>query len=546
MDIESKFFAPLRKERERLDSIPIEELFKEDKQRFSQYSASIEDMFLDFSKTKVDDAVLELLLEMAEESGVEELRTAMFAGEKINTTENRSVLHTALRNKNGEPVLIDGVDIMDDIHDELQKMIAFSDDILSGEICAPNGKKFTDVVNIGIGGSGLGPLMGERALRLYNQGLKIHCVSTVDASNIVDRLAQLNAETTLFVISSKTFTTVETMTNATTAHKWMSEQFGAKANEHFVAVTSNIEGAGKFGIPPSRVFSYGDYVGGRYSLCGPVGLPLMLCVGSDNFIDFLEGAYEMDCHFKEAPMEENLPIIMALVDIWHINICGFTSRAILPYDERMKYFPSYVEQLEMESNGKRVSKDGEALSYQTSTVVWGATGINAQHSFFQMFHQGTQVIPCDFLLSAQNDAPNLQHHHDLLVANCLAQSETMMKQQSLAEATEILAKTRTQEEAQKLASHLVLENTHPTMTLLYKKLTPKTLGKIIALYEHRVFVQGCIWQINSFDQWGVEFGKKIANQVLEKLQSDEMFEQKATSTQGLLNVIKKWGSEEGC
>jgi len=489
-------WADLTAHRKRTIDTRISDLLN-DSSRFDTFSTSLGDMLLDYSKTSIDTTAMALLLKLA--SGVEAKRDAMFRGDKINTTEDRAVLHTALRNQSDNSVLVDGVDVMPDVRDTLSRMQQFCQSIRRGDICAADKRPFTDVLSIGIGGSDLGPVMTTLALAPFHDGPRTHFISNIDSAHVHDVLKALDPQRTLVIIASKTFTTIETMTNAKTVIKWLTEALGDKHTCHLAAVSSATEATAAFGINPTRVFGFEDWVGGRYSIWGPVGLSLMLAIGPDNFDEFLQGAFEMDTHFRTAPLSENMPVLLALVGIWHNNICGYPTRAVLPYDQRLSRLPAYLQQLDMESNGKSVSQNGAPLARASGPIIWGEPGTNGQHAFYQLIHQGTAVIPCEFLIAAQGFEPDLQHHHDLLVANCLAQSEALLLGRE-----SLIAKS----------SHRKFPGNRPSTTLMYRQLTPHTLGKIVALYEHRVFVEGVIWDINSFDQWGVELGKELVNSIL--------------------------------
>jgi glucose-6-phosphate isomerase len=480
----------------------------EDDTRAARFSRRLDDMLFDFSKTQIDDAVLARLIDLARAAGVEARRDAMFAGDKINETEGRAVLHTALRAEAG-PILVDGQDVMPGVLATRARMAAFADKIRAGEIKGAGGR-YSDVVNIGIGGSDLGPAMATLALAPWHDGPRVHYVSNVDGAHIHDVLKGLDPARTLVIVASKTFTTIETMTNAQTARDWMGRAVADPAAQ-FVALSSAVDLTSAFGINPERVFGFEDWVGGRYSLWGPIGLGLMLAVGPERFWEFLRGAREMDAHFREADLAENLPVLLALVGIWHAQVQGHATRAVLPYDQRLSRLPAYLQQLEMESNGKRVAMDGRDLALPSGPVVWGEPGTNGQHAFYQLIHQGTRVVPCEFLVAAKGHEPELAHHHRLLVANSLAQSEALMRGRSLAEARAIMAaKGLEGAELERQARHRVFPGNRPSTTLIYPGLTPAMLGRIIALYEHRVFVEGVVLGINSFDQWGVELGKELA------------------------------------
>ncbi len=506
----------------------------DDPARFEAFSADADGLLMDFSKTNIDAGALAALLDLAEASGVAAKRDAMFSGEKINTTEDRAVLHTALRDERAQPLVVDGADVRPDIANTLQRMERFTYAIHSGEICASGGLPFTDVVNIGIGGSDLGPAMAALALTPYRKGPRCHFASNVDGAHITDTLRDLDARTTLVIIASKTFTTIETMTNAQSAVVWLKAALGDAANAHLAAVSTSEDRTAAMGIGPERVFGFADWVGGRYSVWGPVGLPLMLLIGAENFRAFLAGGAAMDAHFCRTPFARNLPVLLALAGIWHRNICGFVTRAVLPYDQRLARLPAYLQQLDMESNGKRVSLDGDDLARDSGPIVWGEPGTNGQHAFYQLLHQGTSVVPAEFLIAAEGHEPDLKAHHDLLKANCLAQSEALMMGRSFEQAQEIAAALGFDgEERAAQAAQRTFPGNRPSVTLAYPKLTPFVLGQIIALYEHRVFVEGAIWGINSFDQWGVELGKELANALLPMVKGASATEKDA-STRGLI------------
>ena len=514
----------------------IMELFA-DPARAGQFSVRAGQMMLDFSKTNIDATGLALLLELAETSGVAAKRDAMFAGDKINVTEGRAVLHTALRAPPGVQVMVDGVDQMPQVHAIRARMTAFAEDVRSGRFTGQGGA-ITDVVNIGIGGSDLGPVMATAALAPYHDGPRVHYVSNVDGAHIADTLAGLNPETTLVIVASKTFTTIETMTNADTAKAWMAQKV-ANPGAQFAAVSTAADKTAAYGIDPARVFGFEDWVGGRYSLWGPIGLALMLAVGPEAFGAFLKGGRDMDERFLSEPFAQNMPVLLALVGIWHNQICGHTTRAVLPYDQRLLRLPAYLQQLEMESNGKRVAMDGSDLQTESGPVVWGEPGTNGQHAFYQLIHQGTRTVPCEFLVAKQGHEPELAHQHLLLVANCLAQSEALMRGRSLAEATEIMAKKGlTGTELDMQARHRVFPGNRPSTTLVYPKLTPFVLGQIVALYEQRVFVEGVILGINSFDQWGVELGKELALALQPILEGKQGTAGKDGSTAALVKFLK--------
>ncbi len=516
----------------------ITELFEMDPKRAETFSISALDMLFDYSKTGLTNEAREGLLALARNAGVETKRDAMFAGEKINETEGRAVLHTALRNLDGDPIVVDGVDVMPEVLATLDRMEGFAEDVRSGAFKGQGGA-ITDVVNIGIGGSDLGPAMATLALAPYHDGPCVHYVSNVDGAHIADTLRGLDASTTLVVVASKTFTTIETMTNARTAMAWMSETVKDPAAQ-FAALSTSEEKTAAMGIPAARVFGFEDWVGGRYSLWGPIGLGIMIAVGGAAFRAFLRGAQSMDRHFQHADLADNIPVILALVGLWHNQVCGHATRAVLPYDQRLSRLPAYLQQLEMESNGKSVCMDGSDSPVNTGPVVWGEPGTNGQHAFYQLIHQGTRVVPCEFLLAAEGHEPDLAHQHHLLAANCLAQSEALMKGRTLDEARAIMAaKGLTGDELERQARHRVFPGNRPSTTLLYPKLTPEVLGQIIALYEHRVFVEGVILGINSYDQWGVELGKELATALQPIVEGHESASSKDGSTQALVGYIRK-------
>lgn len=523
----------------RTKATSLVERFDQEPARFEDFSIILEDMLLDYSKTSLDETSRELLLELARTAELEGKRDAMFKGEQVNFTESRAALHTALRNRSDKPVFAGAADVMPTVNTTLESMAKLAEDIRSGKISAYDGAAFTDVVNIGIGGSDLGPAMANLALSPYHDGPRMHFVSNVDGAEISDLLDNLDPRRTFFIIASKTFTTIETMTNATTAKRWVSTAIKEHATEHFAAVSTAFEKASDFGISPDRVIGFEDWVGGRYSVWGPIGLSLMIAIGPERFIEFLEGGHEMDLHFRTAPLKDNMPVMLGLIGIWHNNICGYESRAILPYDQRLARLPAYLQQLDMESNGKSFKIDGEPVSRHTAPIVWGESGTNGQHAFHQLLHQGSRIVPCEFLVAAQSHEKNLQQHHQLLLASCLAQSEALMRGRGLEDIPEKLIVDSPLNEELNLTTHKVFPGNRPSTTLIYRKLTPRTLGRIIALYEHRVFVEGAIWGINSFDQWGVELGKELAAALLPMIVNDSGCEEKDGSTRGLLKTIAR-------
>ncbi|MBU2105473.1 MAG: glucose-6-phosphate isomerase [Alphaproteobacteria bacterium] len=513
--------------------------FAADPKRFERFSAEDDGLLFDWSKCAVDGETMRLLSDLALAAGVPQRRDAMFSGEKINITEGRAVLHTALRAPRGAELLLDGEDVIADVHAVLDAMAAFSDAVRSGKAAGATGRKITDIVNIGIGGSDLGPAMATLALAPWHDGPRAHYVSNVDGAHIHDTLKGLDPETTLFIIASKTFTTVETMTNAETAQKWIEAALGKAATaKHFAAVSTALDKVSKFGIAPDRVFGFWDWVGGRYSLWGAIGLPIMIAVGAENFRALLAGAHAMDEHFRSAPLDGNIPVLLGLVGYWHRVVCGYPARAVIPYDQRLSRFPAYLQQLDMESNGKRVTLDGAAAATPTGPLVWGEPGTNGQHAFFQLLHQGTDIIPVEFLAAAVGHEPELRHHHDLLLANVLAQSAALMKGRTLEEArAQMLAKGIAAAEVEKIAPHRVFTGNRPSVTLIYRTLDPYTFGRLIALYEHRVFVEGVLFGINSFDQWGVELGKELATGLLPVVEGKEDAAASDASTAGLVRHI---------
>ena len=504
--------------------------------RAADFSARCGEMLFDWSKTNIDADGKRLLLALAEASGVAAKRQAMVSGDKINDTEGRAVLHTALRNPDGT-VIVDGKNVISGVQAVLTAMAGFAQDVRSGRYTGQGGK-ITDVVNIGIGGSDLGPAMATLALAPYHDGPRVHYVSNVDGAHIADTLKGLDPTTTLVIVASKTFTTIETMTNAETARAWMAGKVTNSAAQ-FAAVSTAQDKTAAFGIDPERVFGFEDWVGGRYSMWGPIGLALMIAVGPENFRAFLAGGRDMDVHFLETPFDANLPVLLALVGIWHNQFCGHATRAVLPYDQRLSRLPAYLQQLEMESNGKRVAMDGSDLPYHSGPVVWGEPGTNGQHAFYQLIHQGTRVIPCEFLIAREGHEPDLAHQHLLLVSNCLAQSEALLRGRSLDQARAIMAAKGLQgAELERQARHRVFPGNRPSTTLAYPKLTPFVLGQIIALYEHRVFVEGVILGINSYDQWGVELGKELALALQPILEGKQGLEGKDGSTAALVGYLR--------
>ncbi len=516
----------------------ILDLFEEDADRFSSFSSQCGEILFDYSKTAIDATARQLLIELADAGQFSKRREALFSGAPINITEDRAVQHMALRNPQGRAVEIDGQDVMPAVLEVRQNMKKFATGIRSGTISGIDGGRFTDIVNIGIGGSDLGPAMAVQALAPYHDGPRTHFVSNVDGADINAVLSRVDAETTLFIVASKTFTTQETMTNARTARDWFVKRCGKEAvGDHFVALSTALEKTAEFGIAGDRTFGFWDWVGGRYSVWSSIGLSLMIAVGPEHFEDFLGGAHAVDEHFLTTDTRENVPLLMALVGIWHRNVCGYETHAVLPYDQHLARFPAYLQQLDMESNGKRIGLDGVPVAHHTGPIVWGEPGTNGQHAFYQLIHQGTAVVPADFLIAADANDP-VGDHHQKLAANAFAQTEALMVGKSLEQAKRELADKGVSEDAiASLAPHKVFPGNRPTCTFLYPKLTPRVLGQLIALYEHKIFAQGVIWNINSFDQWGVELGKELAGQLLPVVKGEADPVGRNGSTQGLISAF---------
>lgn len=538
----SKTWKALERHHQEISATHMRDLFARDPKRFEKFSLTFKDILLDFSKNRITEDTLALLLDVARAAEVEGWRERMFTGEKINITEGRAVLHVALRNRSNRPIKVDGEDVMPAVNAVLDHMRDFSTAVRSGEWKGYSGKRVTDVVNIGIGGSDLGPVMVTEALRPYGvSGPRVHFVSNVDGTHIAETLCALHPETTLFIIASKTFTTQETLTNAHTAKEWFlaTARDPAAVAKHFVALSTNEREVVKFGIDSKNMFEFWDWVGGRYSLWSAIGLTIALSIGFENFEELLAGAHEMDEHFRTAPLDKNLPVILALLGIWYNNFFDAQTHAILPYDQYMHRFPAYLQQGDMESNGKRVTRDGEVVDYSTGPVIWGEPGTNGQHAFFQLIHQGTKLVPADFLAPIETHNP-LGEHHSVLLSNFFAQTEALMRGKTAEEArAELSASGLRGEELEQLLPHKIFEGNKPTNSILFKKLTPRTLGSLIALYEHEVFVQGIIWNINSFDQWGVELGKQLAKAILPELQGDQAVTSHDPSTNGLISYYRK-------
>lgn len=520
----------------------LRDLFREDPQRFDKFSVTFGDIFFDYSKNRIDDTTKALLLQLARECHLEDAIQAMFTGDAINETENRAVLHTALRNQGDEPLLVDGQDVMPEVRRVLNKMREFSDKVIRGEWKGHTGKAITDVVNIGIGGSDLGPVMVTEALKPYKNHLNIHFVSNVDGTHIAETLKGINPETTLFLIASKTFTTQETMANAQTARQWLFDS-GADLSavaKHFVALSTNARAVGDFGIDTQNMFEFWDWVGGRYSLWSAIGLSIVLSIGYENFSELLRGAHASDEHFRNTPLEDNIPVLMALIGIWYNNFFDAETQAILPYDQYLHRFAAYFQQGDMESNGKYVDRNGKPVDYQTGPIIWGEPGTNGQHAFYQLIHQGTKLIPCDFIAPAQTHNP-LGDHHMLLLSNFFAQTEALMNgKDEEAVVAELKKAGKNDDEIERIKPFKIFEGNRPSNSFLVKKITPYTLGSLIALYEHKIFVQGIVWNIFSFDQWGVELGKQLAGNILPELRHDESVLSHDASTNGLINQYKQW------
>jgi len=522
----------------------IADLFKQEENRFNDYSLTFENQILvDFSKNKINQETLKLLHQLAKESALDEAINAMFTGEKINRTENRAVLHTALRNRSNTPVYVDGKDVMPEVNAVLAKMSAFCDRVISGEWKGYTGKAITDVVNIGIGGSDLGPYMVTEALRPYKNHLNMHFVSNVDGTHIAETLKKVNPETTLFLVASKTFTTQETMTNANSARDWLlaAAKDNSAVAKHFAALSTNGKAVAEFGIDTNNMFEFWDWVGGRYSLWSAIGLSIALSIGFDNFEALLSGAHEMDKHFRTAPLEKNIPATLALVGLWNTNFLGAQTEAILPYDQYLHRFAAYFQQGNMESNGKYVDRNGNVIrDYQTGPIIWGEPGTNGQHAFYQLIHQGTMLIPCDFIAPAQSHNP-LGDHHSKLLSNFFAQTEALAFGKTKEEVeAEFVKAGKSLDEVKDIVPFKVFTGNKPTNSILVQKMTPFVLGALIAMYEHKIFAQGVIFNIFSFDQWGVELGKQLANRILPELADKEKVTSHDSSTNGLINQFKAW------
>jgi glucose-6-phosphate isomerase len=529
-----------------IQNLHMNTLFAEDPRRFEHFSIRFKDILVDFSKNRINRKTLELLLQLAQDVGLQAAVDSMFKGEHINETEDRAVLHIALRNRSSRPIITGGHDVMPEINAVLHKIEDFSHQIISGKWKGYTGKSMTDIVNIGIGGSDLGPVMVTECLKPYARGNpRVHFVSNVDGTHLTETLRKLDPETTLFMIASKTFTTQETMTNAFSARKWFLES--AKEEDcvarHFIALSTNTDAVQAFGIDRENMFVFWDWVGGRYSLWSAIGLSIACAIGFENFSYLLQGAHEMDRHFQETPFEENIPVLLALIGIWYNNFFGAQTEVILPYDQYMHRFPAYFQQGNMESNGKSVDRNGQPVTYQTGPVIWGEPGTNGQHAFYQLIHQGTKLIPADFIAPAISHNP-IGKHHEILLSNFFAQTEALMRGKTREEVAEELRNAgKTPEEVDRLAPQKEFTGNKPTNSILFQKLTPRTLGNLIAMYEHKIFVQGIIWNIFSFDQWGVELGKQLAGRILPELETEAMVRSHDASTNGLINCYKQLRKE---
>lgn len=538
---ETRAWQLLKEHYDQIKDKHLRQWFKEDPQRFDKFSIQFNDILFDYSKNRIEEKTLKLLIQLAEETQVKEAIEKQFSGDKINETENRAVLHTALRNRKNTPVIVDGEDVMPKINKVLSQMQRFSESVILGEWKGYTGKAITDVVNIGIGGSDLGPLMVVEGLKYYKTRLNLHFVSNIDGTHIVETLKPLNPETTMFIVASKTFTTQETMTNAQTAKDWFlkSAKLESEVAKHFVALSTNQEAVTKFGISQENMFEFWDWVGGRYSIWSAIGLSICLAVGYDNFTELLEGGTEVDLHFRNTELNKNIPVILALLGIWYNNFFGAEDVALLPYEQYLHRFAAYFQQGDMESNGKYIDRSGKKVDYQTGPIIFGEPGTNGQHAFYQLIHQGTKLIPCDFFAGAQT-LNKVSDHHEKLISNFFAQTEAL----AFGKTEEVVYKElkdqgKNEEEINKLKPYKIFEGNRPTNSFLYKILTPKLLGKLIAIYEQKIFVQGVIWNIFSFDQWGVELGKQLANKVLPELSGDQEITTHDSSTNGLINAYKK-------
>jgi glucose-6-phosphate isomerase len=523
-------------------NVHMRDLFAQDPQRFHKFSLQFQDLLLDYSKNRITEKTMQLLCDLARQAELKGWTEKMFNGEKINITENRAVLHIALRNRSNRPIIVDGADVMPEVNAVLQHMKTFSDAIRSGQWTGYTGKRITDVVNIGIGGSDLGPVMVTEALKPYAQeGLNVHFVSNIDGTHIAETIKRLNPETTLFIVASKTFTTQETLTNAHTAKAWLLAQARQETHvaKHFVALSTNAKEVSNFGIDTHNMFEFWDWVGGRYSLWSAIGLSIAIAIGFTNFEELLSGGHEMDEHFRTAPLEQNLPATLGLLGIWYNNFFGAQTQAILPYDQYMHRFAAYFQQGDMESNGKHINRDSDVVDVSTGPIIWGEPGTNGQHAFYQLIHQGTKLIPCDFIAPIKTHNP-IGHHHPILLSNFFDQTEALMKGKTEDEVRDELTHAGLRGEVlEQLVPHKLFAGNKPTNSIMMSQITPRTLGRLVALYEHKIFTQGVIWNINSFDQWGVELGKQLATAILPELDGPEGVTSHDSSTNGLINYYKK-------
>jgi glucose-6-phosphate isomerase len=540
---ESPAWRALAAHRDAMQSVHVRDLFAGDPKRFETFSLELGDVFLDYSKNRVTAETMKLLFDLARQAKVFEWRDRMFSGDKINRTEDRAVLHVALRNRSNRPILVDGKDVMPEVNAVLAKMRDFTERVRSGAWKGHTGKRITDVINVGIGGSDLGPAMASLALKPYWQpGMRAHFVSNVDGTHLAEALKEVSADQTLFVIESKTFTTQETLLNARSARAWLVEKLGTEAAvpKHFVAVSTATAEVSKFGIDTANMFGFWDWVGGRYSLWSAIGLPIALMIGMDHFEELLAGGHALDEHFRTAPMEKNLPVVLGMLGVWYSNFFGAQSHAILPYDQYMSRFAAYFQQGDMESNGKRVDREGRFIDdYTTGPIVWGEPGTNGQHAFYQLLHQGTRLVPCDFIAPLETHNP-IGNHHEVLLANYFAQTEALMRGKTPDEArAELVAQKLPPARIDELVPHKTFPGNRPTTSILVDKITPRTLGTLIALYEHKIFTQGIVWGIYSFDQWGVELGKQLAKKIEPELESKGLVASHDASTNGLINRYKR-------
>ncbi len=532
---------------EKIKNVHMKDLFADDPERFDKFSVRLDNILVDYSKNRITEQTMALLTELAKEAGLETAIEKMFSGDLINETENRAVLHTALRSMDNTPVYVDGHDIMPGIRKVLEKMEDFSSRLISGKFRGYTSKKIIDIVNIGIGGSDLGPVMVTQCLKPYaDKGINVHFVSNIDGTHIMEVLKNLDPETTLFMIASKTFTTMETMTNAFTARKWFLKKAGDEKHiaRHFIALSTSVEKVASFGIDRKNMFEFWDWVGGRYSLWSAIGLSIACYIGFENFKQLLQGGFEMDCHFRQAPFNKNIPVILGLIGIWYNNFFGAETEAVLPYDQYMHRFPAYLQQASMESNGKSVDRTGSGTEYDTGQILWGEPGTNGQHAFFQLIHQGTRLVPCDFLAPAVSHNP-VGEHHKILLSNFFAQTQALLNGKSRREVEDELSSCgKTPEQIKKLVPHKVFSGNRPSNSILFRKLTPRVLGSLIAMYEHKIFVQGVIWNIFSFDQWGVELGKQLAGRILPVLRQGGPADGFDSSTNALINTFKEWAGKD--